>query len=197
MTRLPTLQPHCRLSYHLTTNVKKREFVIQLPATVCCWTEFWYTHGSEIYCCRHSGTAVFAVRCAGCKQRYWCAVCLLGFKRTPCKKTLTWFVTMESEGSKICFRSCSHLVCFLFVVPFLKRLFVHFTLRSLCIILTSDYCKKQRHIKLPKIINNIQNPTRVLASTPSSWNTKYRDLRVLQHRAVRNSPTHTDTHHMD
>ena len=28
MARLPTLQPHCRLSYHLTTNVKKREFVL-------------------------------------------------------------------------------------------------------------------------------------------------------------------------
>jgi hypothetical protein len=28
MACLPTLQPLCHLSYHLTTNVKKREFVL-------------------------------------------------------------------------------------------------------------------------------------------------------------------------
>jgi hypothetical protein len=44
---------------------------------------------------------VFAVRCAGCKQRYWCAVCVLGLKRTPCTKTLTWFVNRLREGCEI------------------------------------------------------------------------------------------------
>jgi hypothetical protein len=124
-----------------------RVCVIRLPATVCCWTEFWYMHGSEIYCCRHSGTAVFAVRCAGSKQRYWCALYLLGFKRTPCTKKLTWFVNRLREGCEICFRRSSHLVCFLFVLPLLMRLFVHFILRSLCFILVSDYCNNQRHIR--------------------------------------------------
>jgi len=144
-----------------------RVCVIRLPATVCCWTEFWYTHDSEIYCCKHSSTAVFAVRCPGCKQRYWCAVCLLGFKRTPCTKKLTWFVNRLREGCEIYFRSSSHLVCFLFVVPLLKWLFVHFTVRNLCIILTSDYCNKLRYVKLPKIIT-YKIPTRFIASAPSS-----------------------------
>ena len=124
-----------------------RVCVIRLPATVYCWAEFWYTNGSEIYYCRHSGTAMFAVRCAGSKQLYWYALCLLGFKRTPCTKKLTWLVNRLREGCEICFRRSSHFVCFLFVLQLLKRIFVHFTFRSLCIIIiTSDYCNKQRHI---------------------------------------------------
>jgi hypothetical protein len=111
-------------------------------------------------------------------------------QKNTCTKKLTWFVNRLREGCEIYFRSSSHLVCFLFVVPLLKRLFVHFTVRNLCIILTSDYCNKRRHIKPPKIIT-YKIPTRFIASAPSSWNTKYRVLQVSQHRAVRNTPTDT------
>lgn len=116
--------------------------VIQLPATVCCWTEFWYTNGSEIYCCRHSGIAVFAIRCAGCKQRYWCAVCLLGFKRTPCTQMLTWLLLWKVKDPKFVSEVLPILCVFCSLYLFFKRLFAYFTLRSLCIILTSDYCDK-------------------------------------------------------
>jgi len=101
---------------------------------------------------------------------------------------------MESEGSKICFRSSSHLVCFLFVVPLLKRLFVDFTLRSLCIILTSDYCNKQKHTKPPKITNNIQN-----SYTSPRQRAILMEYKVLRFASVTTprGKKHTGIHHMD
>jgi hypothetical protein len=123
-------------------------------------------------------------------------ICFMSVRiqKTPCTKKLTLFVNRLGEGSGICFRRSSHLVCFLFLVPLLKRLFVHFTLRSLCITLTSDYCNKQRHLKPPKIINKIQNS--YMCSRQRSVFMEYKVQRFASVTTPRGKKS-TGGHHMD
>lgn len=99
MECLSSPQPFCFLSYHLTTNVRKRERVgvIRLAASVCSGTDFWYKHSGEIYCWQQTSTAVVVVGWAGCKYRYRYSDCYDSQERPVQRNVCGWLMREWKE----------------------------------------------------------------------------------------------------